>query len=99
MFVILAAMLVGMYFWRAGIDGGRAPVIDYSGFYAQVEQGHVKSVTIRGQTVEGDFKGTQGVDGKKLEQFRTMIPREIWPIYNHEGLGKGSALPAWLAQE
>jgi cell division protease FtsH len=53
-----------------------APSIDYSSFYSLVEQGHVARVTIRGHSVAGMLKETEGVDGKSVHDFATFLPVE-----------------------
>ncbi len=53
-----------------------APGIDYSSFYALVEQGSVQRVTIEGQSVSGSLKQPSPVDGKTVKDFSTTLPAQ-----------------------
>jgi cell division protease FtsH len=89
MLLILGAMLFGMWMWRSSIEGARAPSIDYSSFYAMAQEGKVESVVIRGQVVEGKFKGQEQVQGQKLEHFETLTPRDdqqLLPLLREKGV-------------
>jgi cell division protease FtsH len=76
MLIVLAAMLVGMWTWRARIEESRSPNIDYSQFYSLATEGKVDSVLIKGQAIEGEFKKPVQIEGRELDRFRTMAPRD-----------------------
>ena len=60
------------------------PAIDYSEFYAMVEQGKVARVTIEGQSVIGSLKEPQTLEGKAVREFQTTLPaqqdRDLLPV-------------------
>ncbi len=89
MVALFAAMLLGTWAWRAQMDSERAPLIDYSAFYAKAEQHKVASVVIRGQTIEGKFRSKEKIGDKELERFRSMMPREdqqLLPVLREQGV-------------
>ncbi len=89
MVVLFAAMLLGSWAWQAERDGDRAPLIDYSAFYAKVEEHGVESVVLRGQTIEGKFRGKDKIGDSELEHFRSMMPLEdqqLLPILRQQGV-------------
>jgi cell division protease FtsH len=61
-----------------------SPAIDYSSFYALVDQGKVQRIEIDGQTVTGSLKTTEPVDGKTVKDFSTTLPgqqdRDLLPL-------------------
>ncbi len=76
MLLVLSLMMGAMWFWRASSQEQPFPAVDYSQFFSWVEQGRVASVEIRGQTVQGELKDAQDVDGKSIDRFRTILPRD-----------------------
>jgi cell division protease FtsH len=64
-----------------------APSIDYSSFYALVEQGKVDHVTIAGQAVTGALKAPEPVAGKPVKDFATTLPaqdRDVLPLLRQQ---------------
>src|SRR5579862_7219827 len=51
-------------------------VLDYSRFFALVQQGHVDRIDIDGQSVTGDLKPGTNVDGKTVGAFSTTTPAQ-----------------------
>jgi cell division protease FtsH len=76
MMAVLIAALVGTWIWQSRTVKGQAPTIGYSSFFALVDQGKVKSVIITGQSVEGELKSKEKVDGQTLQKFHTLMPNE-----------------------
>jgi cell division protease FtsH len=74
--VILAVMLLGMWWWRSSIERSAEPTLDYSIFYHLAQDGKVESVTLRGQDVNGKLKGNQVIDGRTIGSFRSMLPKQ-----------------------
>jgi cell division protease FtsH len=52
------------------------PPIDYSDFYALVDQGKVERVTIEGQSVIGSLRNAEPVDGRTVKDFQTTLPSQ-----------------------
>lgn len=89
MFLILAAMLFGMYMWRNSIETARHPGIDYSTFYDMATNGKVESVVVKGQELDGEFKAVEKVEGSKIREFHTMVPRDdeqLMPLLKAKGV-------------
>jgi cell division protease FtsH len=61
----------------------RGPDIDYSRFYALVEDGKVDRVTLDGQTARGTFKAPVTLDGKAQKDFTTTLPPSPDPDLMH----------------
>ena len=65
--ILLAVLLLSFYVWTNFASQEDAqPEITYTAFYQAVQEGRVASVTIKGQSLMGKFKGAQEVEGKKL---------------------------------
>lgn len=89
MLLVLAAMLAGMWFWRSSVEEAAQPTVDYSTFYDWVEGSKVKSVELRGQTVEGSLKSEQPIHGRKATVFRTIRPPDdegLLPLLRQRGV-------------
>jgi cell division protease FtsH len=87
--LVLATLLFGMWMWRAEIESAGPPSIDYSTFYAMVQDGKVESVVVKGQTVQGKFKAKEAIQGKKLQEFETIAPRDdaqLLPLLRDKGV-------------
>jgi cell division protease FtsH len=53
---------------------GPSSQVDYSSFYALVDQGKVARVTITGQAVTGTLKQSEPVEGRIVRDFATTLP-------------------------
>ena len=89
--VMLALVVAGFYAWRHfAADTETQTPIAYTSFYEQVNKGSVSSVTLRGSDVLGKFKAATDVEGKKLSQFRSMVPsqedRDLLPLLRDKGV-------------
>jgi cell division protease FtsH len=64
------------------------PPIDYSDFYALVDQGKVERVTIEGQNVSGSLRNAEPVEGRTVKDFQTTLPsqqdRDLLPLLRRE---------------
>ncbi len=74
MLVMLALMLVGMWFWRSSLESAPQPAVDYSQFFSWIEGDQVESVTIRGQAVTGELKKAEQLEGRSVKGFQTTLP-------------------------
>ncbi|HVZ33731.1 MAG TPA: ATP-dependent metallopeptidase FtsH/Yme1/Tma family protein, partial [Polyangiaceae bacterium] len=74
MLVLLAALLAGMWFWRASVEGQAHPGIDYSAFYGWLEAGKIESVVLRGPILEGSLKAPEKVGDTPTKVFHTVRP-------------------------
>ncbi len=67
-----------------------SPGIDYSSFYALVEQGKVARITIEGQSVSGALKAAEPVDGRTVTDFSTTLPAQqdtnLFPLLRQKGV-------------
>ncbi len=76
MLLILALMMAGMWLWRSSQESTPQPGVDYSQFYSWVESDRVESVMIRGQSVSGQLKGPEQIEGRSITGFQTTLPRD-----------------------
>jgi cell division protease FtsH len=89
--ILLAVLLLSFYAWTnfASQEDGQ-PEITYTAFYKAVQENRVAAVTIKGQLVMGKFKGPQDVEGKKLPNFRSMLPsvqdEQLLPLLRDKGV-------------
>jgi cell division protease FtsH len=60
-------------------DGGASSQLSYTHFYAELEAGHVKRVSLRGRAVAGDLEPAQTIDGRSVGHFRTTLPAQDDP--------------------
>ncbi len=74
MLLMLAAMLVGMWFWRSSVEQSGHPAVDYSTFYDWVEADKVDSVVMRGARLDGTLKAPESIDGRSTKVFHTIRP-------------------------
>lgn len=89
MLLVLAAMLVGMWFWRSSVEEAAQPTVDYSTFYAWVEGEQVESVVLGGQRVTGELKSEQPLDAGRTKEFRTLRPPDdeaLVPLLRQQGV-------------
>jgi ATP-dependent Zn protease len=50
------------------------PAIAVSDFYAQVKRDNVSSITIDGDSIDGQLRTTMVIDNRKVTQFHTELP-------------------------
>ena len=67
--LVLVAVMVK---WLLPETGARE--IDYSTAYGLIRDGKVKSVELRGTTLDGELVAAEKLDGEALERFRTTLP-------------------------
>ena len=87
--VLLAGMVLAVWLLEPGEDDA-ATRVDYSDAYAWIEAGRVESVVLSGQTLEGKLKQHEVVDGKQVDQFRTMVPADdeaLVPLLRENSVG------------
>jgi cell division protease FtsH len=67
-----------------------SPGIDYSSFYALVDQGKVARITIEGQSVSGALKEAEPVEGRTVTDFSTTLPAQqdanLFPMLREKGV-------------
>jgi cell division protease FtsH len=69
--------LVGYTVWSfLGTRTPKPPSISYSELYGFVEQGKVATVSLSGQEVTGKLKQEETSGGKKVVEFRTVLPQQ-----------------------
>jgi cell division protease FtsH len=76
MFVVLLAMMLGMWLWRTTAEGPTHPEVGYSDFYHWLEQDKIQSVEIRGQGLRGSLKAPETLGKQKIERFHTVLPSD-----------------------
>jgi cell division protease FtsH len=73
--ILLFVMPFGMMlFLRSVTHSEHGPSIDYSSFYDFAQKERVSKILIQGQSIEGDFKAVEDVNGKKSKTFQTIAP-------------------------
>jgi cell division protease FtsH len=75
MFAVLAAMFVGMWFWKSTAEPVPQPTVPYSQVFKWTEQGKVKGVVISGDSLDGDLKAAESVNGQSVSSFHTNLPQ------------------------
>ncbi|MBS9403260.1 ATP-dependent zinc metalloprotease FtsH [Halomonas sp. TRM85114] len=75
-FVWIALAIVLLFHYLDAADRQVQVELSYSEFLEAVDEGHVESVTLRGQSVEGAFSdaGRDARDGDEVETFETTRP-------------------------
>jgi len=89
MLLVLAAMFLGMWLWRASVEDSAHPAVDYSVFYDWIEAGKVESVVIKGPVLEGELKAAETVAGRPTEVFHTIRPdgdQALLPLLREKGV-------------
>src|SRR5579859_1780436 len=71
----LLLVAAALSFWT-GRTSSTPPNIEYSSFYALVEQGKVARVSVSGQDVKGTLKAAETVEGHSLREFHTRLPQQ-----------------------
>ncbi len=72
---VVALIIAGLLMMsRFGDDTEATPRIDYTTFYAELAEGDVERVELRGDDVSGTFSTGQHIDGKTITKFRTQLP-------------------------
>jgi cell division protease FtsH len=70
----LALFMAYLAWSYSSASKGSEPLVSYSAFYEQLEQGKVQKLEITGQHARGKFTEKTRVDGRDLEQFTTTLP-------------------------
>ncbi len=88
---VLGMLLVAFWIWEHYATADDAlTAISYTSFFKAVEEQKVETVTLKGQSVNGKFKGEQKVEGHMLKTFRTMAPlqadQELVPKLREKGV-------------
>ncbi|HEY4158257.1 MAG TPA: ATP-dependent metallopeptidase FtsH/Yme1/Tma family protein, partial [Polyangiaceae bacterium] len=80
--LVLGLLLLSFWSWShyAGLGDARA-VISYSDFYKALDEEHVQSVTLKGQSVSGQFKGSLKIGDRSLHAFTTLLPTQNDPDF------------------
>jgi cell division protease FtsH len=88
MFLVLGAIVLGMWLWRSGAENSSRPAVDYSAFYTWLEAGKVESVTLKGLAIEGELKTAEKVEGVPTKAFRSVRPEgdeALLPLLREQG--------------
>jgi cell division protease FtsH len=87
-FVAIAA--VSLMFWQLSATGGGREPIAYSAFHNMVTDAKVEWVILAGDQVSGAFKQPETVDGRRMKEFVTVLPRdatrELLPALRAQGV-------------
>jgi cell division protease FtsH len=67
-------MLALFYWWQSSAGEAQHPDVDYSTAYTWIQAGKVKSVDLRGDSLDGVLTAPENIDGKQLSMFHTRIP-------------------------
>ncbi len=70
----LALFMAYLAWSYSSASKGSEPLVSYSAFYEQLEQGKVQKLEITGQHARGKFTEKTRIDGRDLEQFTTTLP-------------------------
>ncbi len=89
--IFLALLLLMFWGWRfVELKEAEHPAISYTEFYREAEAQRVKAVTLRGQEVRGEFHATVDIAGRKLKQFKTLVPAQdddkLVPLLREKGV-------------
>jgi cell division protease FtsH len=89
MFLVLAAMIFGMWFWKANTEPRAERRVPYSQFYTWAEQGKVRKVSIMAQRLEGELAKPETVEERTISSFQTTIPTgddALLPLLRSKGV-------------
>jgi cell division protease FtsH len=67
-------LVSAVYLWQAWRAGPSHPPVEYSTFYAWLEQGRIRSVTLQGPEIDGNLKEAVTRDGRTFDSFQTLAP-------------------------
>jgi cell division protease FtsH len=89
--VLLAGLLVASWSLTNYFGaGGAEPQLSYSAFYKDIDAQTIEHVTIKGQTVTGNFKQPTTINGRQTKSFRTILPaqedRDLLPLLRSKGV-------------
>jgi cell division protease FtsH len=77
---LLGVLLIAFYVWQQYSSADETfPFISYTAFFKSLDEQQIESVTLKGQTVTGKFKGDTKIEGQTLKHFRTMVPAQEDP--------------------
>lgn len=78
MLLILATLLVGMYYWRSSSEASSHPAVDYSVVYSRAEADKVQSVVLKGALLEGTLKAASGATTHAIEdETRKVLAKAL----------------------
>src|SRR6266545_4931567 len=72
--VVLAAMLFGLWLWQTTGAQEAHPEVDYSTAYAWIRDGKVARVVLKGESLDGELSSPTEEGGKTISKFHTMVP-------------------------
>jgi len=72
--IALAALLGALYWWQSHASDTAHPEVAYSTVYKWIRDGKVKSVEIRGDSLEGTLASPEVDNGQKVTTFHTLAP-------------------------
>jgi cell division protease FtsH len=76
LWIALLLAVAVLWIWPSGA-GVKAPSeVDYSLAYRWLSEDKIESVVLRQQTLEGELRGAEEVDGQAIRSFRTSIPAQ-----------------------
>jgi cell division protease FtsH len=82
-------MLLVMWIWGTKVENQREPDVGYSTFYDLVQQGHVKSVLLKGQAVAAKLDKPETVQGRKMDRLEVVAPERddtLLPLLREKGV-------------
>jgi len=89
MLIALAVSFAIMWFWKTRTETETQPPVAYSVFYDWLSTGHVESVVMTGDVIDGTLKTEQTVEGKSVKTFRTYLPANdsaLLPLLREKGV-------------
>jgi cell division protease FtsH len=91
---MLAVFLLSFYAWNHyAASAEKHPPIAYTTFYRLAQENKIKSVVLKGQDVSGELRSQQSIEGKQVQNFRTMLPqqedKDLLPLLRDKGVQIG----------
>jgi len=89
MWILLAMMLVAMWFWKSRSEEASQPSIAYSQLYKWVEEGKVASVILDGEVVDASLKVPETLDQRSIKDLRTNVAVNdpaLLPLLHQKGV-------------
>jgi cell division protease FtsH len=86
---LVLAMASAALFLSLGEETPAMADVSYSFFYRQLEEGHVKRVSLRERTLSGELSPPQTSEERTIERFRTHLPQEdpgLLPLLRAKGV-------------
>jgi cell division protease FtsH len=72
--IALAALLGAVYWWQSHASDNAHPEVSYSTAYKWIRDGKVKSVEIRGDSLEGTLAAPETENNRQVSTFHTLTP-------------------------